>query len=75
MGRLFFIVALSMTSLAACVAVGTAAHTWITAGDKVACTANMFAFGCSTTLGWALSAGGAVIFAGVIYFWERFRGD
>ena len=75
MGKSFSIVALSLTSLAACVAVGTAVYTWVTSGDKVACTANMFAFGCSTALGWALSAGGVVIFAGVVYVWERYRGD
>jgi hypothetical protein len=69
------LVALSTVSLAACVTAGMAIYKLLKDGDKIACIANEFNFGCSTTLGWVLSAIGAIVFAGIIYFWERFHGD
>jgi hypothetical protein len=68
------IFALSTVSLATCVTVGVAIYKWFKDGDKVACIATEFNFGCSTTLGWLLSAVGVVFFVGIIILWERFRG-
>jgi hypothetical protein len=70
-----FVVVLSTISLAAFATAGTAIYRWLKDGDKIACVANEFNFGCSTTLGWVLSAVGVFVFAGAIYFWERFRGN
>ena len=68
-------IALATTSLTLCVSVGTAIYKWLEEGDKVACVANEFTFGCSTTLGWILSGAGVVVFAGAVCLWERYRGD
>ena len=62
-------------ALSACITAGVAIYRWLKVGDKVACTANEFTFGCVTTLGWVLSSVGVVVFVGAIYLWERYRGD
>jgi hypothetical protein len=73
--RSLHIISLVLTSATGLALVGTAIYKWLTQGDKVACVANEFSFGCFTTLGWVLSGVGVVVFAGAMYAWERFRGE
>ena len=65
--------ALFVICLAAFSTVGTAIYRWLTLGDKVACTANEHTFGCSTVLGWVLSALVVLVVVGGIYLWEGHR--
>lgn len=67
------VIALTLVGLALCAAAGTALYRWITEGDQVRCVANEFAFGCSTTLGWLMTAIGAVVFVGGAALWAHFR--
>lgn len=67
------VIALTLLSLALCAAAGTALYRWITEGDQVRCVANEFAFGCSTTLGWLMTAIGAVVVVGGAALWARFH--
>ncbi len=64
-----------LTSATVLALVGTAIYRWLTEGDRVACTANEFSFGCATTLGWILTGVGTLILVGVVYAWERFRDE
>ena len=66
-------VALFVICMTAFSAVGTAIYKWLKFGDKVACTANEYSFGCSTVLGYVLSAIGVIVVVGAIYLWERNR--
>lgn len=75
MRKSLFTITLATTCLAVCVTVGVGIYNWLQDGDKVACAANEFTFGCSTTLGWILSGVGVVVFAGAVCLWERYRGN
>ena len=75
MRKSLFTITLATISLAVCATVGVAIYKWLKDGDKVACTANAFTFGCSTTLGWILSGIGVVVFVGAVCLWERNRGN
>ena len=75
MKRSLLAISLVLTSATALALAGTAIFRWLTQGDKVACVVNEFSFGCSTTLGWVLTAVGALVFAAAVYAWERFRGE
>lgn len=74
MKKLYVIATTLAVGLVGCVAAGTAIYKWLVDGAKIACVANEFTFGCATTLGWVLSGVGALVIAGAIYLWERFRG-
>jgi hypothetical protein len=73
--RSMLAISLALTSATALALLGTAVYKWLTEGDKVACTANEFSFGCTTTLGWFLTAAGVVVVVGAVYAQERFRGE
>jgi hypothetical protein len=73
--RSLFVISLVLTTATGLALAGTAIYKWYTQGDKVACVANEFSFGCATTLGWTLTGVGTLIFVGAVYAWERFRGD
>ena len=75
MSKSIYVVVPIAIAVAACVTVGTAIYRWLNDGDRVACVANEFTFGCVTTLGWVLSAVGVFVIATAIYLWERFRGN
>ena len=75
MRKSLFTITLATISLAVCATVGVSIYNWLKDGDKVACVANAYTFGCSTTLGWILSGVGVVIFVGAVCLWERFRGN
>ena len=62
-------VALFVISLTVFATAGTAIYKWLKLGDRVACTANENTFGCSTTLGWVLSASAVVVMVGAIGIW------
>ena len=68
-------ISLFVICLTALSTVGTAMYKWLKFGDKVACTANEYSFGCSTVLGYLLSAVGVIIDVGAVYLWERNRGQ
>lgn len=71
-----YIIATTLTvGLIGCVAAGTAIYMWLVDRDTIACVTSEFTFGCATTLGWVLSGVGALVIAGAIYLWERFRGQ
>ena len=74
MKKPLLVITLSVVSLAACVAAGTALYRWMTQGDKIRCVAHEFAFGCSTTLGHVLSWVGGLVVVVVLVLWARFRG-
>jgi hypothetical protein len=73
--RLLLVAVLFTIGLTAFATAGTAIYRWLEDGDKVSCVANEFSFGCSSILGWVLSAVGVAVFVGAIYLWERFRGN
>jgi hypothetical protein len=73
--RSLLAISLMLTSATGLALAGTAIYRWLTEGDKIACVANEFSFGCSTTLGWILTGVGAAMFVGAVYAWERFRGE
>ena len=68
-------ISLFVICLTALSTVGTAMYKWLKFGDKVACTANEYSFGCSTVLGYVLSAVGVIVGVGAVYLWERNRGQ
>ena len=55
-------------------AVGVRIYDAFATPNRVICVASEFNFGCFTPLGWAISLAAAVVVAGAIYAWERFRG-
>lgn len=73
MKKPLLVITLSVVSLAACVAAGTALYRWMTRGDKIRCVAHEFAFGCSTTLGHVLTGVGVLVVVVALVLWARFR--
>lgn len=73
MKKPLLVIALSAVSLAFCVAAGTALYRWMTHGDEVRCVANEFTFGCSTTMGHALTWAGVLAVVVALVLWARLR--
>ena len=68
-----FVISLAITFAAVLAIVGTGVYRWIVEGDRVACVATAFSFGCTTTLGWMLTGVGVAVMVCGAYIWERYR--
>ena len=70
-----YVITLCTISIAASVVAGAAIYVWMGKSSEIKCIETVYSFGCTTHLGWILTAAGGVLFGCAVAAWEYFRGD